>query len=128
MRRKLRLQVFTTLNFMWKNVKFWVVSLAYALIWWKHLLFFCACDSLSSMCIKSVQTKECLCFPLVCTLIKLAMILLVLARPSIRSALSAMVAKTYLSNNVGREWLNDMTVCYIERDIFTRIVDQNIVE
>lgn len=64
---------------------------------------FCACDSPSSMSVKSVQTKEYLCFSFVYLLIKLAMILWV-ATTSLESAFLVMsIIKTDLSNKIGDE-------------------------
>ena len=89
---------------------------------------FCGCDSLSSLSVKLVQTREYLRFPLVYRLIKLTLILPV-ATASVERAFSSMnIIKTYLRNKIGDEWLNDMMVCYVERDIFAGIEDKKIIE
>ena len=51
------------------------------------------------------------------------------ATTPVERAFSAMnIIKTDLRNKIGDEWLNDMMVCYDERDIFARIEDKKIIE
>jgi hypothetical protein len=38
------------------------------------------------------------------------------------------IIKTDLSNKMGDEWLNHRMVCYIERDVFTSIPDDDILQ
>ena len=37
------------------------------------------------------------------------------------------IIKTELRNKIGNNWLNHRMTCYIERDIFARIKDENIL-
>ena len=61
-------------------------------------------------------------------LFKLALILPVVTT-SVERVFSAMnIIKTDLRNKIGDEWLNDMMVCYVERDIFAGIEDKKIIK
>jgi hypothetical protein len=47
----------------------------------------------------------------------------------VERAFSAMkIIKTELSNKMGDEWLNHRMVCYIERDVFASIPDDDILQ
>ena len=37
------------------------------------------------------------------------------------------ITKTELRSKIGNDWLNHQMTCYIERDIFARIKDENIL-
>ena len=66
--------------------------------------------------------------PLVYRLIELALILPV-ATATVERAFSAMkIIKADLSNKMGDEWLNHRMVCYIERDLFASINDDDILQ
>lgn len=94
----------------------------------KRFAVFCGCYSLANLALKLVGTKEHLQFPLLYRLIKLALTLPV-AMASVDRVFSAMnIIKTDLRNKISDYWLNDMVICYVERDIFARIDDKKIVE
>ncbi|XBI73564.1 hypothetical protein VPH35_067287 [Triticum aestivum] len=88
---------------------------------------FLACDSLSSLALKLVQSRQHLVFPLVYRLIRLALTLPV-ATASVERVFSAMnIIKTDLRNKMGDDWLNDLMVCFVEREIFAKISDKEIM-
>ena len=88
---------------------------------------FLACDSLSVLAIKFVQTGHNLIFPLVYRLITLALTLPV-ATASVERAFSAMnIIKTDLRNKMGDDWLNNLMICYVEKEIFAKIDDKKIM-
>ncbi|KAJ1294689.1 hypothetical protein BS78_01G165000 [Paspalum vaginatum] len=79
---------------------------------------FRACHDFGSLAIKMVELERDTAFPLVYRLIKLALLLPV-ATTSVERAFSAMnIIKTDLRNRMSDEWLNDLTLCYIEKEIF----------
>jgi hypothetical protein len=79
---------------------------------------FSVCQNLASLATTMVQTERHIVFPLVYRLIQLALILPV-ATASVERVFSAMkIIKTELRNKISNDWLNDLMVCYIERDIF----------
>jgi len=68
-----------------------------------------------------IATKAHIQFPLVYRIIELALILHV-ATSSVERAFSAMhFIKTALRNKMGDEWLNNLLVCYIEKEIFKEL-------
>uniref|UniRef100_A0ACD5ZNQ7 Uncharacterized protein n=1 Tax=Avena sativa TaxID=4498 RepID=A0ACD5ZNQ7_AVESA len=78
-------------------------------------------------CTMMVHTDRHMVFPLVYRLIELALILPV-ATASVERAFSAMnIIKTELRNKMGDDWMNYSMVCYIERDVFHSINDDDIV-
>ena len=88
---------------------------------------FLACDCLSSLALKLVQSRQHLVFPLVYRLIILALTLPV-ATASVERVFSAMnIIKTDLRNKMGDDWLNDLMVCFVEREIFAKISDKEIM-
>jgi len=79
---------------------------------------FNACYDLGSLAVKLVETEDHMAFPLVYRLITLALLLPV-ATASVERAFSAMnIIKTDLRNRMSDEWLNDLILCYIEKEIF----------
>ena len=89
---------------------------------------FCSCGSLANLALKLVETKEHLHFSLVYRLITLALTLPV-ATTSVERVFSAMnIIKTDLRNKISDDWLNDLMICYVERDIFAGIDDKKIIE
>ena len=65
-----------------------------------------------------VKSERDITFPLVYRLIKLALLLPV-ATATVERAFSAMnIIKTDLRNRMSGEWLNDLILCYIEKEIF----------
>lgn len=73
---------------------------------------------LGSLAMKMVENERHIVFPLVYRLIELALLLPV-ATASVERVFSAMnIIKTDLRNKISDDWLNDLMVCYIEREIF----------
>jgi hypothetical protein len=65
-----------------------------------------------------VQLERHIVFPLVYRIIELALLLPV-ATATVERAFSAMkIIKTELRNKITDAWLNDLMVCYIEREIY----------
>jgi hypothetical protein len=78
---------------------------------------FIACHDLGSFAIKMVQIEKHLAFTLVYRLIELALLLLV-AITSFERTFSVMnIIKTGLPNKMLDNWLNDLIMCYIEKNI-----------
>ena len=87
---------------------------------------FRACHDFASLAIKLVQSKAHLGFPLVYHIIELALLLPV-ATASVERAFSAMnIIKTDLRNKMNDEWLKDLTLCYIEKEIFRELDPEKI--
>jgi hypothetical protein len=64
------------------------------------------------------QLERHIVFPLVYRIIELALLLPV-ATATVERAFSAMkIIKTELRNKLTDDWLNDLMVCYIEREIY----------
>ena len=77
-----------------------------------------ACHDFESLAIQMVKSERDITFPLVYRLIKLALLLPV-ATATVERAFSAMnIIKTDLRNRMSDEWLNDLILCYIEKEIF----------
>jgi hypothetical protein len=88
---------------------------------------FVSCHDLGNLAVKMVQTGRHTVFPLVYRLIELALILPV-ATASVERAFSAMnIIKTELRNRMNDDWMNYNMVCYIERDVFHSINDDDIL-
>jgi hypothetical protein len=82
---------------------------------------FIACHDLESFVIKMVESEKHLAFSLVYRIIELALLLLV-ATSSVERAFSAMnIIKTHLRNRMKDEWLNDLILCYIKKEIFRQL-------
>ena len=66
-------------------------------------------------------------FPLAYRLITLALTLPV-ATASVERVFSAMnIVKTDLRNKIGDDWLNDLMICYVEKEIFAKTDDKQIM-
>ena len=88
---------------------------------------FVGCHDLGDLAIKMVQTERHIVFKLVYRLVVLALTLPV-ATATVERAFSVMkFVKNELRNKMGGEWLNHMMICYIERDIFADIKDDDIL-
>jgi hypothetical protein len=88
---------------------------------------FLSCHDLANFVAKMVQTDRHTSFHLVYRLIELALILPV-ATTSVERAFSAMnIIKSELRNKMGDDWMNYNMVCYIERDVFHSINDDDIL-
>lgn len=72
-----------------------------------------------------VQTERHKTFPLVYRLIELALILPVVTATVERAFLAMKIIKTDLKNKINDDWMNHSMLCYIKRDIFTSIEDDN---
>ena len=99
--------------------------------WYKHVQKrspeFLSCDTLGDLALKLVQTRQHLIFPLVYRLITLALTLPV-ATTSVERVFSAMnIIKSDLRNKIGDDWLNNLMICYVEREIFAKIDDKKIM-
>ena len=74
-----------------------------------------------------VKTKMNTSYPLVYRLVELTLILPV-ATASVERVFSAIsLIKTYLRSKMGDEWLNDLMICYVEKEIFRSISDDKII-
>jgi hypothetical protein len=75
-----------------------------------------------------VQLERHIVFPLVYHIIELALLLPV-ANVTVERAFSAMkIIKTKLRNKMTNGWLNDLMVCYIEREIYKGLDLQQIIK
>ncbi|RLM91633.1 hypothetical protein C2845_PM08G14540 [Panicum miliaceum] len=89
---------------------------------------FVGCTELSKVAEIMVKTKMNTSYPLVYRLIELTLILPV-ATASLERVFSAMsLIKTNLRNKMGDEWLNDLMICYVEKEIFRSISNEKIIE
>jgi hypothetical protein len=87
---------------------------------------FKVCYDLASLSKPMVRLERHIVFPLVYRLIELALILPV-ATATVERAFSAMkIIKTELRNKMTDGWLNDLMLCYIEREIFKGLDLQQI--
>ncbi|XP_042460190.1 zinc finger MYM-type protein 1-like [Zingiber officinale] len=90
--------------------------------------YFSSIDDLGILAQKLVETEKHLVFPLVYRMIELALVLPV-ATASVERVFSAMkTMKTDLRNRMGDEWMNDSLVVYIEKDIFSTIENEQILQ
>ncbi|KAL6906332.1 hypothetical protein ACP4OV_003933 [Aristida adscensionis] len=89
---------------------------------------FTNCIDLGILAIKLVQTGRHEAFPLVYRLVELALILPV-ATATVERVFSAMkIVKTESRNKMGDEWLNHRMICYIEREVFASIKNDDILQ
>ena len=89
---------------------------------------FSSCDDLASLAVKMVETERHATYYLVYHLIELALILPV-ATATVERSFSAMnIIKTDLRNKISDAWLNDLILCYIERDIFQQIDEEKSLQ
>ena len=72
---------------------------------------------------KMVEMKKNISYPLVCSLVTLALILLVERVFSVMN-----IIKNRLCNQIGDQWMNDCLVTYIEKDIFKTIKCEEIMQ
>lgn len=93
--------------------------------------YFRNCVDLGILAMKMVETNRHTTFALVYRLIELALILLVATATVERafSGISAMkIIKTDTRNKMGDEWLNYRMTCYIKRDVFASITNDDILQ
>ena len=77
---------------------------------------------------KMVEMKKNVSYPLVYSLVTLALNLLV-AIATVERAFSTMnIIKNRLRNQIGDQWMNDCLVTYIEKDIFKTIKCEEIMQ
>ncbi|KAL7175372.1 hypothetical protein ACSBR2_029051 [Camellia fascicularis] len=77
---------------------------------------------------KLVETKMDFVYPLVCLLVKLALILPV-AIATVERAFSAMkLIENRLCNRMRDHWLNNYLLLYIENDVFDRVDNKLIIQ
>ena len=75
-----------------------------------------------------VEMKNNVSYPLVYSLVILALILLV-ATSTVERVFSAMnIIKNWLRNKIGDQWMNNCLVTYIEKDIFKTTKCEKIVQ
>ena len=75
-----------------------------------------------------VEMKKNVSYPLVYSLVTLALILLV-ATTTVERVFSTMnIIKNRLRNQIGDQWINDCLVTYIEKDIFKTIKCEEIMQ
>ena len=74
-----------------------------------------------------VEMKKKISYPLIYSLVTLALILLV-ATTTVERAFSTMnIIKNRLHKQIGDQWMNDCLVTYIEKDIFKTIKCEEIM-
>ena len=77
---------------------------------------------------KMIEMKKNVSYPLVYSLVTLALILLV-TTITVERAFSAMnIIKNRLRNQIGDQWMNDCLVTYIEKNIFKTIKCEEIMQ
>jgi hypothetical protein len=87
---------------------------------------FGTCEDMASLSMKMVETKKHLVFPLVFKLIELALLLPV-STASAERIFSAMdIIKRELRNKIEDDWMNNLMVCYTEKEIFKSLDDETI--
>jgi hypothetical protein len=89
---------------------------------------FTGCCNFGSLAVKMVETERHIIFPLVYRLIELALLLPV-ATTSVERVFSVMkIIKTERRNKMDDDWLNDLMICYNEKEIFKGIDDEAIMK
>jgi hypothetical protein len=88
---------------------------------------FSTCEDIASLSIKMVQTGKDVVFPLVYKLIELALLLPVSMASVERTFLAMNIIKRELRKKIEDDWLNDLMVCYTEKEIFKSINDELII-
>jgi hypothetical protein len=90
------------------------------------ILFFIKVD-LGILAIKMVQTDRHITFALVYRLIVLALTLPVATATVERIFLAMKDVKTESRNKMGDDWLNHRMICYVEREVFATIKNDDIL-
>ena len=89
---------------------------------------FSAFKGIGQLVEKIVEMKKNVSYPLVYSLVTLALNLLV-AIATVERAFSTMnIIKNRLRNQIGDQWINDCLVIYIEKDIFKTIKCEEIMQ
>lgn len=89
---------------------------------------FSSCHDLATLAVRMVQTETHLIFPLVYRLIELSLILPVATATTERAFSARNINNTELCDEINNKWLNDMMLCYVEREIFSGIDDAKILQ
>jgi hypothetical protein len=89
---------------------------------------FKACYDLASLSKTMVQLERHIMFPLMYRIIKLALLLLVVTATVERAFTAMKIIKTKLRNKMTDGWLNDLMVCYIDREIYKGLDLQQIIK
>ena len=88
---------------------------------------FANCTDIESLATKMVATKKHLVFLLVYKLIELALLVLV-STTTVKRLFSAMkIIKSKLRNKIVDDWLNNLMVCYVERELFRSLDEATIL-
>ena len=74
-----------------------------------------------------VEMKKNVSYPLVYSLVTLALILLVVTATIERAFSAINIIKNRLRNQIGDQWMNDCLVTYFEKDIFKTIKCEEIM-
>ena len=77
---------------------------------------------------KMVEMKKNVSYPLIYSLVTLALILLVTTATVEIAFLTMNKIKNRLRNQIGDQWMNDCLVTYIEKDIFKTIKWEEIMQ
>ncbi|XP_042387908.1 uncharacterized protein LOC121980001 [Zingiber officinale] len=94
----------------------------------RHDPNFSGIEDLGSFAQKIIETLKNQAYPLVYRLIEMTLVLPV-ATASVERVFSAMkMIKTDLRNRMGDQWMNDSLVVYIEKDIFSTIENEQILQ
>ena len=75
-----------------------------------------------------VEMKKNVSYPLVYSLVTLALILLVATTTVERKFSTMNIIKNRLRNQIGDQWMNDCLVTYIKKDIFKTIKCEEIMQ
>jgi hypothetical protein len=86
---------------------------------------FVTCEDIASLSIKMVHTEKHV-FPLVYKLIELALLLPVPTTSVERTFVAMNIIKRELRNKNEDDWMNDLMVCYTEKEIFKFLDDETI--
>jgi hypothetical protein len=86
---------------------------------------FGTCEDIASLSMKMVETKKHLVFPLVFKLIELDLLLPV-STTRVERIFLANIIKRELCNKIEDDWMNDLMVCYTEKEIFKSLDDETI--
>ena len=89
-------------------------------------LYFLACDSMSGLARKLVQTRQHLIFPLVYHLITFTLTL-PMGTTSVKSFFSTMnIVKTDFRNKIDDGWLNNLIICYVEKKYLQKVMTTSL--
>ena len=89
---------------------------------------FSAFKGIGQLVEKMVEMKKNVSYPLVYSLVTLALILLVATTTVERAFSTTNIIKNRLRNQIGDQWMNDCLVTYIEKDIFKTIKYEEIMQ